>query len=45
MINHLLDTVFRAGVWRSMHGLSPLLALVIALGVAALLLYRARGRW
>jgi hypothetical protein len=42
--DHILDTVMRAGIWRAMHGVSPLAAAVIAAACveAALALRRRR---
>lgn len=33
--HHIADVIFRSAVWRAMHGVSPIVALVIA-GAAVL---------
>jgi hypothetical protein len=42
MLNHLLDTFFRAATWRAMHGVSPALAIGLAIAIGAALLWRSR---
>lgn len=42
MMHHLANVVFNAATWRAMHGLPPLLAALIAAGIAIWLLTRRR---
>ena len=43
-VDHILDTIMRAGIWRAMHGASPLAAAAIA-GACIVLALVARRRW
>ena len=38
-LDHIVNTIFHAGVWRAMHGVSPIVALAIAAGAVAVGLY------
>ena len=43
-LDHILDTVFRAGVFRAMHGVSPQAGAAIAIGVVVLAVATHRFR-
>lgn len=46
MLTHVMDTIFRAGVFRSMHFAPLWLAALIAIAIGAALLWRVgRSRW
>ena len=40
-MTHLLDTVFRAAIWRSMHFAPLVVAVMIAVAVAGFAIWRA----
>ena len=42
-VDHVLDVVMRAGVWRAMHGVSPLAAAAVA-GACVVVALAARRR-
>ncbi len=42
--SHILDIIGRAATWRAMHGVSPMVAALIAAAVFAVALYGRRRR-
>ena len=44
-LDHIMDTIFRAGVFRAMHGLSPAAAACVAVAVVMVgIVLKGRGR-